>query len=120
MEADEGTEFVDLLEYSEMQRENDMMRKALRASRSFIQGTMDECWMPSSDCLKLIYTALSSGPTDNVPVSDDVELWQCPVCGCEETWFDRSVAYCDGVEEGPTTRCAGCGRDVDEEDVDAH
>ena len=42
------------------------------------------------------------------------ELWECPVCGCTETWFDRSVAYCDGVEEGPTTRCAGCGVDVDE------
>jgi len=43
------------------------------------------------------------------------ELWKCPVCGNTETWFDRSVSfYPDGTEEGPTTRCAGCGRDVDE------
>ena len=40
--------------------------------------------------------------------------WKCPVCGSDETWFDRSVSYCGGVEEGPTTRCAGCGIDVDE------
>ena len=48
---------------------------------------------------------------------EDAE-WKCPVCGCTETWFDRSVSYCsDGEEsalEGPTTRCAGCGLDVDD------
>ena len=45
---------------------------------------------------------------------DSDESWKCPVCENTETWFDRSVSYCGGIEEGPTTRCAGCGRDVDE------
>lgn len=40
---------------------------------------------------------------------------KCPKCGSEETWFDRTISYLpDGTEEGMKTRCAGCGRDIDE------
>jgi len=41
--------------------------------------------------------------------------WKCPNCGAIETWFDRSITINDdGTEEGMTTRCVGCGRNVDE------
>lgn len=41
--------------------------------------------------------------------------WKCPHCGCKEIWFDRTITcLSDGTEEGMKTRCAKCGRTVDE------
>ena len=40
--------------------------------------------------------------------------WSCPWCGCDETWFDRTITYLpDGTEDGMKTRCTKCGRATD-------
>lgn len=53
--------------------------------------------------------------------SDCSVVWRCPWCGCDETWFDRTVSYGpDGVEygygteNGMKTRCVKCGRTTDD------
>lgn len=47
----------------------------------------------------------------------ETEPWKCPACGCDETWFDRTIGlHPDGTEDGMKTRCAKCGRDVEETD----
>lgn len=34
----------------------------------------------------------------------------CPKCGCEDTWFDRTIyLHPDGTEDGMKTRCVKCG-----------
>lgn len=44
-----------------------------------------------------------------VPVEDNP--WKCKHCGTTETWFDRSLDEHGNM----TTRCRGCGRDVDKD-----
>lgn len=42
-------------------------------------------------------------------------VWACPWCGCDETWFDRTISYLpDGTEDGMKTRCVKCGRANDD------
>lgn len=44
---------------------------------------------------------------------------RCPKCGSEDTWFDRTIEMrTDGTEDGMKTRCAGCGRDIDESNTE--
>ena len=42
-------------------------------------------------------------------------VWSCPRCGCDETWFDRTISCLpDGTEDGMKTRCVQCGRATDD------
>jgi len=53
---------------------------------------------------------------------EEIEYWECPHCGHEESWFDRSLytEYNEKLNEyyeiGPFTRCTKCGRS--DEDVE--
>lgn len=47
---------------------------------------------------------------ENKEVHDEGKEYKCPNCGGNETWFDRT---CDAYGQGMTTRCSGCGCDVD-------
>ena len=49
-----------------------------------------------------------------VPQKED-ELWKCPHCGHDKSWFDRSIEInADGEEIGMGYRCEKCGRRDDE------
>jgi hypothetical protein len=49
------------------------------------------------------------------PDAGCLAVWSCPWCGCDETWFDRTVSYLpDGTEDGMKTRCVKCGRETDD------
>ena len=43
-------------------------------------------------------------------MSDKNKSAICPQCGCEETWFDRTITTWEGMK----TRCVNCGRATDE------
>lgn len=64
----------------------------------------------------------TSKPNDEVggPTAGSAD-WICPWCGCNETWFDRTVAHLpDGTEIGMTTRCVKCGKATNDKAMRAH
>lgn len=43
------------------------------------------------------------------------EVWSCPWCGHNETWFDNTISCLpDGTGTGMKTRCIKCGRAIDD------